>query len=118
MRLGLIPFGWSDGYPRVLPEQATALVRGRRVPILGPPHSELLRVDLTDVPEAMIGDEVVLLGRSGDQQISLHDLAAQWKMDVLDLYLAIGKTVRRVYVGQDSRDEPHSVPKESRSAVA
>jgi alanine racemase len=98
MRLGLIPFGWGDGYPRILPQRATALVRGRRVPLLGPPHSELMRVDLTDVPEAEIGDEVVLLGRSGGEHISLHDLAAQWQVDVLDLYLAVGKSVRRVYV--------------------
>ncbi len=99
MRLGLIPFGWGDGYPRVLPATAAALVRGRRVPLLGPPHSELMRIDLTDVPEAEVGDEVVLLGRSGGEQISIHELAAQWQVDVLDLYLAVGKSVRRVYRG-------------------
>ncbi len=65
MRLGLIPYGWSDGFPRRMPAAAAALVRGRRVRLLGPTHSELIRVDLTDVPEAELGDEVVLLGRSG-----------------------------------------------------
>ena len=98
MKLGLIPYGWSDGYPRKIPENATALVHGKRVRLLGPPHSELLRVDLTDIPAAKIGDEVVLLGRQGEEEITLDELAAQWKVGVSDLYGAIGKSVRRHYV--------------------
>jgi alanine racemase len=99
MRIGLIPYGWTDGYPRQMPANATALVRGHRVRLLGPTHSEMMRVDLTDVPAAGIGDEVVLLGRSGDQEITLDDLAAQWRTGVGELYAAIGKTIRRRYVG-------------------
>jgi alanine racemase len=98
MKIGLIPYGWSDGYPRKIPEAATALLHGRRVRLLGPPHSELLRVDLTDVPEAKLGDEVVLLGRQGNDEIGLEELAAQWKVGVSDLYGAIGKSVRRHYL--------------------
>ncbi|GGF68065.1 alanine racemase [Azorhizobium oxalatiphilum] len=99
MRLGLIPLGWSDGFPRKMPEQAFALLRGRRVPLLGPTHSELLRVDLTDVPEAEVGDEVVLLGRSGAAEISLEALADQWRVSTHDLYPAIGKSLPRRYIG-------------------
>ena len=98
MRIGLIPYGWSDGYPRKLPENATALVHGKRVRLLGPTHSELLRVDLTDVPEAKLGDEVVLLGRQGNEEIGLDDLAKQWNVGVGELYVSIGKSVRRHYL--------------------
>ena len=98
MKIGLIPYGWSDGYPRRIPETATALLHGKRVRLLGPTHSELLRVDLTDVPEARLGDEVVLLGHQGNDEIGLEELAAQWKVGVSDLYGAIGKSVRRHYV--------------------
>jgi alanine racemase len=98
MRIGLIPYGWSDGFPRHMPAEATALVRGRRVRLLGPTHSEMMRVDLTDVPEATSGDEVVLLGRSGDQEITLADLAAQWGTGIGELYAAIGKTIHRRYL--------------------
>ena len=80
MKLGLIPYGWSDGYPKRIPENATALLHGKRVRLLGPTHSELLRVDLTDVPDARIGDEVVLLGRQGNDEIDLEELSAQWKV--------------------------------------
>jgi alanine racemase len=98
MKLGLIPYGWSDGYPKKMPEAATALLHGERVRLLGPTHSEMMRVDLTDVPDAKIGDEVVLLGRQGNDEITLDELAAQWKVGVSELYGAIGKGVRRHYV--------------------
>jgi alanine racemase len=98
MRLGLIPFGWSDGYPRHMSENAVALTKGKRVPLLGPSHSELLRVDLTDLPDAQVGDEVVLLGRSGDAEISLEELAEQWRVSTHDLFPAIGKTLPHRYL--------------------
>jgi alanine racemase len=97
MRLGLIPYGWTDGFPRAMPPDAAALVRGRRVRLLGPTHSELIRVDLTDVPDATIGDEVVLLGRSGAEEITVPALAAQWGLGVGELYSAVGKTIHRRY---------------------
>ena len=98
MRLGLIPYGWSDGYPRRMPPNATALVRGQRVRLLGPTHSELIRVDLTEVPDAAVGDEVVLLGRSGRAEIGLAELAEQWGTSVSELYPVIGKSIRRNYL--------------------
>jgi alanine racemase len=98
MRIGLIPYGWSDGFPRTMPERAEVLVRGRRVRLLAPSHSELLRVDLTDVPEAELGDEVVLLGRSGGETITLAELATQWGMTPGELPPMIGRTLRRVYL--------------------
>ncbi len=101
MRLGLIPYGWTDGFPRRMPPEATALVRGRRVRLLGPTHSEMIRVDLTDVPDATVGDEVVLLGRSGDAEITLEDLAGQWDLEIAELYPAIGKTIHRRYCHGD-----------------
>lgn len=99
MRIGLIPFGWSDGYPRKMPASATVLIRGMRVPLIAPSHSELLRVDLTDCAEAKVGDEVVLLGRSGEDGIDLDELAGQWGVSTHDLAPAIGKTLPHRYVG-------------------
>lgn len=98
MRIGLIPFGWSDGYPKNTPMNATTLVRAQRAPLIGPTHSELIRVDLTNIPDARIGDEVVLLGRSGPCEIRLEDLAEQWGMAIHDLYPIIGKTLPRRYL--------------------
>ena len=86
MVIGLLPLGWGDGYPREVPKAATALVRGCRIPILPPVHLEHLRVDLTDVPNAAVGDEVTIIGRQGDAEITTAEVAAQWGVNLVDLY--------------------------------
>jgi alanine racemase len=103
MVIGLIPYGWGDGYPRRLPDGASALIRGRRVPLLPPPHSELLRVDLTDVPEATLGDEVVLLGRSGDLEITPAEISQQWGLSLAEFHAAIPGHLPRVYLRGGAR---------------
>ena len=75
-RVAVIPTGYADGYDRRLSNQAWVLVRGRRAPVRGRVCMNLTMVDVTDVPEVELGDEVVLLGRQGDQQITADDLAA------------------------------------------
>jgi alanine racemase len=95
--IGLVPIGWSDGYPRRPASGAHVLIRGKRAPIFGPIHSELMRIDLTNVPEAELGDEVVFLGASGAERIDLPELARQWDMQIFDVFCRIGKSIPRVY---------------------
>jgi alanine racemase len=75
--LGILPIGYSDGYDRALGNRAHVLVRGRRAPVVGRICMNLCMVDLTDVPVARLEDEVVLLGRSGEEQISAETMA-EW----------------------------------------
>jgi alanine racemase len=75
--LGVLPVGYSDGYDRALGNRAHVLVRGRRAPVIGRICMNLCMVDLTDVPGARLEDEVVLLGRSGDETISAETMA-EW----------------------------------------
>jgi alanine racemase len=75
--LGVLPVGYADGYDRALGNRAHVLVRGRRAPILGRICMNLCMIDLTDVPAAKLEDEVVLLGRSGEEQISAETMA-EW----------------------------------------
>ncbi|MCP3963071.1 MAG: alanine racemase, partial [bacterium] len=75
-RIAVIPVGYADGYDRRLSNQAHVLVRGRRAPVRGRVCMNLSLVDVTDVPGARLGDEVVLLGRQGDQEVSADHLAA------------------------------------------
>jgi alanine racemase len=96
--VGLVPYGWSDGYPRQTAPGAHVLIRGRRAPLLGPVHSEVLRIDLTEIPDAEVGDEVVFLGNSGDSRIDLEQLATQWNTDIFDVFCRVGKSVPRVYL--------------------
>jgi len=75
--LGVLPVGYADGYDRAMGNRAYVLVRGRRAPVIGRICMNLCMVDLTDVPGAKLEDEVVLLGRSGDERISAETLA-EW----------------------------------------
>lgn len=72
-RLGLLPLGYADGLPRAIWHDAPVLVRGRRASIVGLISMNQIVVDLTAVPEAVIGDEVVLLGAQGDAALHAEE---------------------------------------------
>ncbi len=95
-RVGVIPVGWGDALPRRLPESAVVLVNGRRVRLLAPSHFEHVRVDLTDVPHARYGDEVILLGSQQDEGIELPELSAWLGRDPLHLLGAMPRHLARV----------------------
>lgn len=97
MLLGVIGFGWGDGFPRDVPLEASALILGKRVPILPLAHLEHLRVDLTQVPEAKFGDQVLLLGGNGKERLSIEDVAATWNTDVVGLYANLRDHIPRLY---------------------
>ena len=97
-RIGVLPLGWGDGVPRRIPGPAKALVGGKRVPVVGPVHLEHMRVDLTDVPDAAIGDEVVFLGVQETESITLDQLADCWGIDALDFLGAMRDHIARVYI--------------------
>jgi alanine racemase len=97
MRLGVIPIGMGDGFHRL--NAGRVLVRGRSVPILARPSLEHTRVDLTTVPDAAVGDEVVLIGGQGAQTITPDEVAKHNGLDPLSLAFTIGPRVVRVYLG-------------------
>ena len=94
-RVGVIPLGRVDGGGRC--HATEALVRGRRVPILGAPSLEYMRLDLSEIGEAAAGDEVVLIGRQGHAQISLAEVCAAQSATPSDIAMAIGPAVFRNY---------------------
>jgi alanine racemase len=98
MVLGVIAMGWGDGFPRRVPPGAVGLVRGRRASLLPPAHLEHIRIDLTAVPEARFGDEVVLLGRQGDEVITHEEIVSQWGTDLIGLYAGLRDHVPRFFV--------------------
>jgi alanine racemase len=96
-RVGVFPFGRVDGGGHC--HTSEALVRGRRAPILGGVSLEYMRLDLSAIPEAEAGDEVVLIGRQGSAQISLAEVSAALGATPSDLAMAIGPAVIRSYGG-------------------
>jgi len=74
-RLAIAPVGYYDGYDRKVSNLAHVLVRGRRAPVRGRVCMNIIMIDVTDVPDARLEDEVVLLGRQGDETITAEQLA-------------------------------------------
>lgn len=73
-RIAVLPIGYGDGFPRVR-NQGGALIHGKHAPLIGGIAMDALMVDITEIPEAQMWDEAVIMGRQGDQEITVHDLA-------------------------------------------
>ncbi|MBI2876912.1 MAG: alanine racemase [Candidatus Tectomicrobia bacterium] len=96
-RIAILPLGYADGYNRALSNQAQVLVKGKRVPVVGRISMDLCTVDVTDLPEVREGEEVILLGRQGEEEITAWELASIQGTIPYEIFTAVGKRVPRVY---------------------
>ncbi len=96
MRLGVIPMGSADGLLWL--HAGRVLVRGRAAPIVTGPNLEHTRIDLTGVVDARVGDEVVIIGRQGDAEITAAEVAARHGLGLHHIATTVGPRVARVYV--------------------
>ena len=94
MRIGIVAVGYADNYSRGLSSKARMLVNGHRVPVLGRVCMQLTAVDLSSAPEAMVGDEVFLLGGEGPCAISADELAAWWGTITYEVFCLLGQNPR------------------------
>jgi alanine racemase len=74
--LAVLPIGYYDGYDRGLSNSSYVLVRGKRAPLRGRVAMDFIVVDVTDIPHVELEDEVVLLGKDGEESIRADDLAS------------------------------------------
>jgi alanine racemase len=95
LRLGVIPVGSADGFTWL--HAGRVLVRGQAVPILSGPSLEHTRIDLTQVPDARVGDEVVIIGRQGDAEITAAEVARRHGLGLHHVATTVGPRVARVY---------------------
>ncbi len=92
-----IPIGYADGFSRALSNKGKALVKGVCVPIVGRVCMDQLMLDISAVADARIGDEVVLMGKQEDQQITVDDVAELLQTINYEVTCMISKRVPRVY---------------------
>jgi alanine racemase len=99
MRVATLSAGYADGYPWQLSNRGAAmLVRGQRCPLLGRVTMDLMMIDATNIDDVQVGDEVVLMGRDGNEEISCAELAERAGTIPWEIVTRIGARVRRVYV--------------------
>lgn len=99
MRVATVAVGYGDGYHRACSHGGMMLIRGKRVPILGRVCMDQTMVDVTEIPEAAVGDEVVLLGRQGEEEIDAEELARWADTISYEVLLSIAPRVARLYTG-------------------
>lgn len=102
-RIATIPMGYADGYPRQLSNKGWVLIHGKRAHILGRVCMDQFMVDVTDIPEAKAGDEVTLIGRDGDEFISIEEFGDLSGRFSYEFACEISKRVPRVYI-KDGRE--------------
>ena len=95
MRVATIPTGYADGYSRHLSNKGYVLIRGKRAQIVGRVCMDQMMVDVSDIPEAAMEDEVVLLGVSGEEVLTADDLAAIAGTIGYEIVCGISKRIER-----------------------
>ncbi len=119
LRVATLPLGYADGVSRALSNRGHVLVQGRRAPILGRVCMDMTVVDVSAMPRAAVGDEVVLIGRQGDAEITADEVAAAAGTISYEILAGIGPRIPRVYAGGPAAgaagDSPGSAESTGRS---
>jgi len=97
-RVGVVAVGYGHGYSWLLSNRGQMLVRGRRVPIVGRVTMDLTMVDLETVPDAQVGDEVVMFGEQGGESLPLAEVARGSETLPYEIMCTIGKRVTKIYI--------------------
>ena len=98
-RIATLPLGYGDGWARAWSNRADAIVRGRRVPLVGTVAMDAVMADVTDVPgrPVDVDDEFVLIGQQGDERIVAGELARSRTTISWEVVTAMSRRLPRVY---------------------
>jgi len=92
-----VPVGYADGYNRLLSNQGEVLIRGKRYPVVGQVCMDFIMVDIGLENDVQTGDEVVLLGCQGDEEISIYEICEKLNTIPYEFTCMISSRVPRVY---------------------
>jgi alanine racemase len=95
--IATLPIGYADGYSRHLSNQGQVLIRGKRAPVVGKVCMDFIMVDVTEIPNVSLGDEVILMGKQGKEQITAEEIAKKINSISYEVLCLIGKRVPRIY---------------------
>lgn len=108
-RIATLPIGYGDGYPRALSNKATVLIRGQRAPVVGTVCMDQIMVDVGHIQGVSVGDEVVLLGRHGVNQICAEELAELADTIPYEIVCSIAPRVPRVYLDEKDNTDTEKI---------
>ncbi|MGC8907487.1 MAG: alanine racemase [Desulfomonilaceae bacterium] len=97
-RIATLHVGYNDGYPRFQSNVGEVLIHGKRARVVGTVCMDTIMVDVTHIPEAQVGDDVVLIGKQGDDEILADDIAANGNTINYEIACKISPRVTRIFV--------------------
>jgi alanine racemase len=98
-RIAVIPVGYGDGFFRAMSNRGRVIVRGHYAPIVGNISMDLTTIDVTGIDGAQIGDEVILIGSSGECRVTIFD-HAHWASTIpYEIICGLSPRVPRIHVG-------------------
>jgi alanine racemase len=95
--IATIPVGYADGFNRLFSNMGRVLINGKSYPIVGRVCMDQSMVNLGPVTDVQVGDEVVLIGKSGDEEISCYEWAKKLNTITYEVTCQINARVERVY---------------------
>ena len=96
--IAAVPIGYADGYGRALSNRGHVLIHGQAAPIRGNVCMDQLMVEVTDIPAAALGDEVVLIGKQNENEITAEQLAALQNTIPYEIITRLGKRLDRLII--------------------
>ena len=90
--------GYADGYNRLFSNNSTMLVKGKRAPVAGRVCMDVTMIDVSDVDGVSEGDEVVLLGRQGDDTITAGELSSRINTIPYEILTSLGSRAKKEYL--------------------
>jgi alanine racemase len=107
-RIAILPIGYGDGFPRVRNEGG-AILHGQRAPLVGGVAMDAITVDVTDIPQAKMWDEAVIMGRQGNEEITVRDVATLKKTVTYDVLTNWRLRLRRKAVNPATAPQAETV---------
>lgn len=99
MRIAVLPIGYADGYKRLLSNRGRALINGKTAKIVGRVCMDMMMVDITDI-DAQVGNEAVLIGKSGNEEITADEVANHAETISNELLTSFTSRVPRIYLNE------------------
>ena len=97
MKIATVPTGYADGYSRKLSNKGYVLIKGKRAPIVGRVCMDQFMIDISDIQNVKLYDEVILIGKSGDESLTADEMAQMLETIGYEVICDVGKRVPRVY---------------------
>ena len=96
--IATVPVGYADGYARSLSNKGYVIIHGKKAPIVGRICMDQFMIDVSDIPDTKLGDEVVLIGKMGDESITMEELGELSGRFNYEFVCDLGERIPRVYI--------------------